>query len=341
MYILSELEPEMIKLLKLASFLSIVASVIVVTIVGIGLTRDNETVSGRAQFLSEPTIIDKLREIEGLSNTKKDNVSPLVTQSIEFALRIDPPIPPRPSVRNTGRPNVVGKPVEELIEEFIPEPPEAIAKFKLIATSWCQDYPEKSLALLDITSKGQKWVRQGETVERQEVRQINDGSILLYKGGRENGILRVPKKKSIGNLLQRDAGVKTIGVTMSEITSHANRSAPPTTGRPPASRDAVKTTPRDPRTMRSQSAGRYSRGQRPGTRKLPDKPTDEQLRNTNKKDISEMNKNIGKGSKTKDPFDENSDLMKMVRELLKSSAGNPPPQVKSKKTGNTEKTKKK
>jgi hypothetical protein len=92
--------------------------------------------------------------------------------------------------------------------------------------------------------------------------------------------------------------------------------------------------------MRSQPTSRYSRGQRPGTRKLPDKPTAEQLRNTNKKDISEINKILDKGSKAKNPLDENSDLMKMVREMLKNSAGGPPPQVKSKKTENTEKTEK-
>ncbi len=78
-------------------------------------------------------------------------------------------------------------------------------KFKLVATCRYDDRPEKSLALLNLTSKGKKWFRQGETVGHLVIHEIKDGSIVLYKDGQENSEISVPKAVSmIRSLLKSD-----------------------------------------------------------------------------------------------------------------------------------------
>jgi hypothetical protein len=60
------------------------------------------------------------------------------------------------------------------------------------------------MALLDLPAKGLEWYRQGQEINHLVIQQINDGNIVLYKGGVENSVATVPviNKKS---LLKSDA----------------------------------------------------------------------------------------------------------------------------------------
>lgn len=310
MYILHELEPEMIKLLKMASYLSIALAVMAIVIVGIGLTRDNDTDRERAEFLAKPTVIDSLREIKNLPDTKKNKVSPLVTQSIDFALRIDPPPPPRPVVpvipkRPTGSKAQVPKkqPIVDVVT-----PPKNVT-FKLLATCRYENYPEKSLAMIDITSKGPQWVRQGQIVGHQEIHQINDGNIEVYQNGKINGILEVPKKTTVSSLLKSSGG-ETITATVSTSVP-AKTPVRPTAGGTAGSRNTAVTR-------------RPTINNRPA-RRLPARPTAMQARKANEQDVTEISNILdGLDSIQKDQKNGSEagmdELMKTVMKMIEESS---------------------
>lgn len=314
----------MIKLLKIASYLSIALAASAVALTGIGLTRENKTLSDRADTLAEPTIIDQLRDIKDLPDTKKDKVSPLVTESIDFALRIDPPPPPKPPVRRTSKTQGSKTTATAKAGPIVPviTPPKNV-KFKLIATCRYEDFPEKSLAMIDITSKGQEWVRQGQMVGHQEIHQINDGSIVVYQNGKENGVLVVPAKTKVSSLLKGSGGERVTATVSPQTISQ-----PGTTARP-----AVRNTAASTRTATSTrpSYGRRPTSSRTATRALPARPTTEAARKATAKDASEL-KNVLDNMKSKGTGDgkpkeapDMDELMKTVMKMLESSSKNKPP----------------
>lgn len=193
----------MLKTLKITSILVALASLaVVVTLVIFGLKGD----AGIEKYLSLPGAVEDFRKLAKPGEEQQDSASPLVKEALAFALRIDPP----PAFRATPK-SRVGAPrpsVSRTVPKKAPPPkkvPVVNVKFKLVATCRYNDRPEKSLALLDLTSKGTKWFYQGEAVGHLVIHEIKDGSIVLYKDGQQNSEISVPKAVSkIRSLLKSD-----------------------------------------------------------------------------------------------------------------------------------------
>ena len=297
---MNELEPEMIKYLKLASYLSVALAVSAVVFAGIGLTRVNETVSDRADFLDKPNVIEQLREIE-IPKGNEDKTPPLVTQAIAFALRIDPPKPiPTLIPTPTGNPRSKITPTETSVVKEVAELIDRNAPFKLLATCVHENHPEKSLAMVDFTSKGSKWVRQGDTVGYKIIHQINDGNIVLYQGGKKSGILEVPKKNAVSSLLKGSGTTITAAAPAYSGQTSTDRPVKrvPATTRNPAYR-------RPPRSMPARQSLEQAR-------KAAARNNDEITAILN-----DMNSKPKDGSGKKNGGD---DLMKAVMQMLKSSS---------------------
>ncbi|MCF7954862.1 MAG: hypothetical protein K9M75_03570 [Phycisphaerae bacterium] len=290
----------MIKHLKLASYLSVALAVSTVIFAGIGLTRVNETVSERAEFLDKPNVIEQLREIE-IPKGNEDKTPPLVVQAIAFALRIDPPPPPpppkpKPPIQPTGSgPNIPREP--SVIDKARPELPTA---FKLLATCVYENHPEKSLAMIDETSKGSKWVRQGDTIGYKVIHQINDGNVVIYQGGKQSAILEVPKKNAVSSLIKGSGTTVTAAAASYSDQTSTNRTI----------KDTSSTT-RDPAHRRP-------------PRSLPARQTPEEARKATARNTGELKAildNISTKSKDdSDNKDGKEDLMKAVMLMLKNSS---------------------
>ena len=313
----------MIKTLKLASYFSIALAVFAVIFAGIGITRENEAVRERADFLDKPDVIEQLRKLE-IPDGNEDKTPPLVTQAIDFALRIDPPPPPKPKVPVAKAP-VTNVPLENHLPEtpVIKEKPITNATFKLLATCVYENHPEKSLAMIDLTSQGSKWVHQGEAVGRKVIHQINDGNIVIYENNRKTGIMEVPKKDLVCNLLKGSGPKVTTTSSPYTRTSPQNRTSPysrTSTNRP------IKQGPTTARSTRP-----YSRPQRTHpARQTPEQARETAARNANelKTILDDINKNPKKGGG--DTNGEN-ELMKAVMKMLENSSKKKEPAKKSPK----------
>jgi hypothetical protein len=153
-------------------------------------------------ILSQTAIIDELKDHFAEPTKKDDKESPLVVQARLFALRIDPPIPPKkitPQPPNGDQ--KTQPPVTDSFERELPKPP---AEFTLIGTARYAGHPEKSLALLNLVSGGCKWVRQGEKVDQSIVGEIEDGKIVLCKDGTTYKNLFVPAPQTSSKSLLRN-----------------------------------------------------------------------------------------------------------------------------------------
>ena len=97
------------------------------------------------------------------ANTGNREDSPLVKQAQALALKLNPP-----------------KPVETVSIENLR--PVAVARFKLIGTAYYPENIGKSIALLDVPGKGQRWVKINESIEGAQILKIFDGKIVYKEG---------------------------------------------------------------------------------------------------------------------------------------------------------------
>lgn len=322
------MEPEMIKLLKLASYLSIALAISTAVFAGIGITRENDTFSERADFLDKPTVIERLRELK-ITKTDKDKTSPLVVQAKAFALRINPPVvippdPPKKPKRNTGKQPLTT--IKRVAKEIIRP-----STYKLVATCRYEKFPEKSLAMLDVTSKGLLWFRQGDELGPNKIHRIEDGRIVLRQGSVES-FLEVPKQNTVSSLL------KGSGTVTSATSPHASMksAAQPT-------RRAIPSTAQPGRRGIPSTAGRttsYSTTKRT-VRKRPTRPTREEARKAaerNKAELESILENVSKMTKSKSGTKNGSksengenELMKAVMKMLESGNRKTPPKKDTQK----------
>jgi len=316
----------MIKLLKLVSYLSVILAICVSALAGIGLTRKNDIFQKRADFLGQPTVIEKLREVANLSTTKKDKVSPLVTQAIKFALRIEPPLPPNDPkrteqpvtrLRNTDKPGPIISP---------PTPPIKPATYKLVGICRYVDYPEKSLAMLDITSEGLKWFRQGDKHGRNVFHQINDDSVVIYQNGRESSILELPKVNTVNSLL-KSSGVTSAVTVDPTAAARTTMSVPVRRGPDVTTKKTITTTPSS---YRRPKPGNLTTTRRPGP-----KPMSEEERKALEKDTAEiasileaLGKTRNDGTNTKNNDDEK---LNAILKILERDTKKPEPKKKDSK----------
>ena len=238
----------MLKTLRITSLLVAVAALAVIVTLGIlGMRGDKEIEA----YLSKPSAVDMFRKGVKPDTAPADKISPLVTQAQKFTLRINPPkAKPRTAVTTRPTPSRTapnrGEPVPT-----VSGPKIAVnAKFKLTATCRYEDDPERSLALLNITSKGNEWFRQGDKIGNLTIHEIKDGSIVLYQGDAENSLLEmVPGKTYIRSLLKGDEEANEAGRQTS--LTPATTPVTPSIGSPRAAtpvRSNVKTPTRVPTT---------------------------------------------------------------------------------------------
>ncbi len=164
----------MIKTLRITSIIAaIVATILLIIPAVYGVRKDSKM----EEFLKTPGVVEKYTATKGQNPTKKDTESPLVQAAATYKNIINPPPPPPPKV-------VPGAPAQG---SGIPAPPVApVAKFDLVATSYCAADPKQSLALIDEAGKGLHWVRQGEVVGRVTISTVKDGAIVVSDGQRNS-----------------------------------------------------------------------------------------------------------------------------------------------------------
>ena len=192
----------MIKTLKITGILAALAAVGCVVLLALfGLKEDSRI----EKIINAPSVVDIFKKQATKTMTTQDQISPLVKWAKTFALRINPPAPPKPDPPK--KPPVARK---EPPKKEIPKPKAPVsAKFNLVATCRYEDQPEKSMALLDMPAKGLEWYRLGEEVNHLIIHQINDGSIELYKDGNKNSSLTMPVVKN-KSLLKEESNISPI-----------------------------------------------------------------------------------------------------------------------------------
>lgn len=292
----------MIKLLKLASFLSIALAVSTVVLAGIGITRENSTFSERAEFLDTPTVVEILREQkDNIPKTDQDKTSPLVIQASAFALRIAPPEIKRVKTsEGTGR---KVDPVQKGRPDTTKYQPERPATFNLVATCRYEKFPEKSLAMINITSKGPKWFQQGEMIGPNKIKLIEDGRIILDQNGKES-YLEAPKDNTIKSLLKGSGN--NVMATISPTTAGRSTTQPNRFGSPSTAG----------RTTGYSTTGRT-------IRRRPAQPTSEEARKAAERNNSEIKSILdGMSNKKKDgsKVDSGKELMQAVMKMLEAGS---------------------
>ncbi len=156
----------MIKTLRITSYFAVVLAVVFFVFPAVFGVRGDKQIE---QFLNSAGVIEKFKEARGdkVEDSRRE-ISPLVKQAEAFALYLNPPpkpVPSVPAVKSGPRP---AGPVT--------------AKFKLIGTSRHVLQPELSLALIDEPGKGLYWVRQFDKVGHLVIEQVKDGLIVVRDG---------------------------------------------------------------------------------------------------------------------------------------------------------------
>jgi hypothetical protein len=119
---------------------------------------------------------------------EQDKVSPLVNQSGEFALIIDPPKPPAPpEEKKVESPKII---------QPIVSAPRPSARFKVLSTSCNRDRPEDSVALVSEPGKGEHWVKKGDIIGNFVLEKIEPGSIV-YRYGNQVSEMNVEIKPPV------------------------------------------------------------------------------------------------------------------------------------------------
>lgn len=138
------------------------------------------------EILKTPGIAEQLQASNvGKSTSDTEQDTPLVRQARDFALRINPPPPPKPV-----------EPVPSF-EDRRPIRPQAevSAKFKLIGTSYHFADNAQSWALVDEVGKGIHWVKQGSKIGHLAVEKVGDGGVLINDNGRKYELLAERQEK--------------------------------------------------------------------------------------------------------------------------------------------------
>jgi hypothetical protein len=177
----------MLKLVKMVSVLAVLLAFLTVSTIGYLMVFGNTRINDRANLLAEESAIESFLKALGTRLPNKNQISPLVKQAGILALRINPP---KPKVKPTP---VAGNNKPVPVKKTVVKPVRKVStKFSLLATCQYENFPEKSLALVDLTAKGHQWIREGDEVGHLTVHKITDGSVILYQNGKEHSIINLP-----------------------------------------------------------------------------------------------------------------------------------------------------
>lgn len=202
----------MLKTLRITSLIAVVLAVCgVLFIVYLGLKKDPDIVA----FLDDPGVVGQFKDKAGTGDNK-DMESPLVVQAHEFALRINPPAPPKPVVTTTDPTPV--PPRDPVVKREPPKPPQpsiqppVSGKFTLLATVLCESNPSRSMVLIRQTGKDE-WFWQGEKIGNLEVEEVRNGSAVFSQSGRNKQEYFVPAKNETKSLLKNATAAVSGGPT--------------------------------------------------------------------------------------------------------------------------------
>jgi len=190
----------MLKTLRITSIIAVILAFCgAAALVFMGL-KENSQVKA---VLNNPGIVEQFKDKVKDQDKKDDKSSPLVAQAKAFALRIDPPPPPKPPAPTPQAPTEVARTAPP--KPVIPTPKvQVTVKSDLLATVVCESAPEKSLALLQTSGTKQEWFRQGETVGHLEIKEIRDGSVVFTQSGQNPQEKFVPEKTQVKSILKSE-----------------------------------------------------------------------------------------------------------------------------------------
>lgn len=230
----------MLKTLRIASIFTVIAAAVVVGSVGMFGLRANPDIQA---FLNREGIIEQIRNRAQNVPQKVDAVSPLESAAKAFALRIDPPPPPKPPTPpKPTTPQAEVKPPPVVVKPPpVIQKPQLSAKFSLVATARYKSHPDKSLALLKSLQNEYTWYRQGEKVGHLDLQEVKDGSVVLYQDGRFNSEIFMPPPPKEKSLLKGDQqeepapqNSSSVAVISSESTGQEVVVTAPSSSSPPS-----------------------------------------------------------------------------------------------------------
>ncbi len=319
----------MIKILKISAIVTIVIALGSAALLAGEFLRDK----GKSpEILSKAGVVENFKKSRSSSNAGSQTESPLVTQAKLFALGINPP-PPPPIPKKDKPDPPKNEDVVVKSDTFRPPPDPPIrptGKFKLLATAYYPNNPNKSLALLDRTSLGMKWYGPGDQIDHQTVKEVLQNSIVMAQGGQAVQTISMEKepKSTVRPLLKSDAeaagfvsrAVDPLGkitgtasstsssTTMPLLSSPGGRSRIPATPKPSATRNVTSRSTSTRTSVPSRSTSRY--------RKPVKVPTADERKKSIDNNISDVKKLMGDQNSGL-PSDKKAEEMKAWQELLK------------------------
>ncbi|UCC98316.1 MAG: hypothetical protein JSW66_00180 [Phycisphaerales bacterium] len=152
--------------MRITSVLAVLlAGVLFVFPVVFGVRSDERTNT----FLASPGVREKFEKAaDSKAKPSEDRASPLLQQAEAFALYLNPP-----------KTNVSAARKQPKAAGILPAMPVTTPKFKVFATSYFEDNPEMSLALIDEPGRGRHWVRQSSAVGHLVIEQVRDGLVVV------------------------------------------------------------------------------------------------------------------------------------------------------------------
>jgi len=134
----------------------------------------------------ELSLVERFKQAGGAGvgrGGNQETVSPLVEKAKAFALYLNPPEPAKP------KPNQISHVASSTTKTIAPVTlAETTAKFVLVATSYYEARPEKSLALVSEPGRGNRWVRPGERLGHFTLERVEQGSIVFRDGDRTSNM---------------------------------------------------------------------------------------------------------------------------------------------------------
>ncbi len=208
----------MISTLRITGIIAaILAAVVIVFPAFFGVKADVKS----EEYLAAAGAIENFEKIKGSKKLRgaKNQISPLVKQAKAFSLYLNPP-KPKPSTKRQSS----GKKSGRKGKISVATKPRAVtAKFKLIGTSYYQQKPEMSLALIDEPGKGLRWVWQSSKVGHLLFDQIKDGVVVISDGKKTYEVVVEvrPQRKSLvkGELSGSKVIIEEIDETADEVVS--------------------------------------------------------------------------------------------------------------------------
>ena len=172
------------------------------------------------KLLEEPTAVEKFQKEKGDRATDKSGqTSPLVKESRDFALYLNPPAA-KPSIRKP----VVSRGKPSAQPTVAAKPSSVSVKFSVIGTSYFDAAPELSLALIDLPGKGLRWVRQGDKIGHMLLEEVKNGYIVVSDGGSKSELY--PERLEKRSLVKNDSSGKNFTTGKSSMTTTLSAEEP-------------------------------------------------------------------------------------------------------------------